>query len=71
MGFIRCSQVFCDRYQPSTTTRIAEQTMALLVFDSISDSPLSELMDLTQRQKVADEVNPAILRYQLEVGEIQ
>ncbi|KAK2079455.1 Chaperone protein ClpB1 [Prototheca wickerhamii] len=43
-----------------------EQTMALLVFDDIAESPLQELMEVTQRQKVADEINPAILRHQLQ-----
>lgn len=44
--------------------------MALLIFDDVSTSPLADLMDVAQRQKTADEVNPCILRTQLEVGSL-
>ncbi|KAL6766492.1 hypothetical protein ACKKBG_A36240 [Auxenochlorella protothecoides x Auxenochlorella symbiontica] len=48
-----------------------ERTMALLIFDDVSTSPLADLMDVAQRQKTADEVNPCILRTQLEEAESQ
>ena len=38
-----------------------ERTMALLAFDNAEDSPFGELLDLSQRQKVASELNAALL----------
>ncbi|EFA81705.1 UPF0559 protein [Heterostelium album PN500] len=38
-----------------------ERTMSLLVFDDILKSPLSDLVDSSQRQKTASELNAAIL----------
>ncbi|KAK9791866.1 hypothetical protein WJX73_010094 [Symbiochloris irregularis] len=41
-----------------------ERTVALLVFPDARDSPLGDLMELSQRQKVASELNAAILSSQ-------
>lgn len=60
-------QVFPQKPRFPLIPRRPEQTMALLVFDDIAESPLQELMEVTQRQRVADEINPAILRHQLQV----
>jgi glutamyl/glutaminyl-tRNA synthetase len=38
-----------------------ERTMALLAFDNAEDSPFGELLRLSQRQKVASELNAALL----------
>jgi len=38
-----------------------ERTMALLAFDDTSKSPLASLLDVSQRQKTASELNSAIL----------
>eukprot|EP00299_Pterocystis_sp_00344_P006316 c18128_g1_i1.p1 GENE.c18128_g1_i1~~c18128_g1_i1.p1 ORF type:complete len:240 (-),score=60.93 c18128_g1_i1:2-640(-) len=38
-----------------------EQTMALFVFNDVKDSPFSKLLDYSQRQKVASELNSSIL----------
>lgn len=38
-----------------------ERTMALLAFDNAENSPFGELLDLSQRQKVASELNAALL----------
>lgn len=42
--------------------------MALLLFDDISSSQLSFLMDVTQRQATADLINPSILKAELKVA---
>eukprot|EP00127_Corallochytrium_limacisporum_P006419 Clim_evm9s227 gene=Clim_evmTU9s227 len=41
-----------------------EKTMALLAFETNQDSPVSYLLDIAQRQKVASELNAAILSAQ-------
>lgn len=41
-----------------------ERTMVLLLFDQKDDSPVSELLDYTHRQKTASELNAAILTSQ-------
>ncbi|GAB9470758.1 hypothetical protein Gpo141_00007994 [Globisporangium polare] len=41
-----------------------EHTMALLAFENHKQSPLGYLLDQSQRRRVADEVNSAILRNQ-------
>lgn len=38
-----------------------EKTMALLAFDDTAKSPLASLLDNSQRQKTASELNAAIL----------
>ncbi|EDO26324.1 predicted protein, partial [Nematostella vectensis] len=38
-----------------------EQTMALLAFDNPEESPFGDLLHTSQRQKVASELNAAIL----------
>lgn len=39
-----------------------ERTLALLAFEKPTQSPFSDLLDQTHRQKVASELNAAILR---------
>lgn len=46
----------------------AERTVTLLAFEDASQSPLADLMDVTQRQKTASELNAAILSSQCQVG---
>ena len=41
--------------------------MALLAFEDASKSPVAELMDVSQRQKTASELNAAILQSQSQV----
>lgn len=41
-----------------------ERTVALLAFEDVQASPLAELMDVSQRQKTASELNAAILSSQ-------
>jgi hypothetical protein len=41
-----------------------EQTMALLAFEDQSKSPVGDLLDFSQRQKIASELNSAILAAQ-------
>ncbi|KAH7484526.1 hypothetical protein PRIC1_003836 [Phytophthora ramorum] len=41
-----------------------ERTMSVIAFKNPSDSPLGHLLEQTQRRRVADEVNSAILRSQ-------
>lgn len=38
--------------------------MALLAFEAPADSPLADLLDMSQRQKTASELNAAILEAQ-------
>lgn len=45
----------------------AERTVTLLAFEDASQSPLADLMDVTQRQKTASELNAAILSSQCQV----
>ena len=46
---------------------VAERTVTLLAFEDASQSPLADLMDVTQRQKTASELNAAILSSQCQV----
>jgi glucose-induced degradation protein 8 len=39
-----------------------ERTLALLAFEKPAQSPFSDLLDQTHRQKIASELNAAILR---------
>lgn len=39
-----------------------ERTLALLAFEKPTQSPFSDLLDQTHRQKIASELNAAILR---------
>jgi hypothetical protein len=41
-----------------------ERTMALLAFDNPNDSPFSDLLHSMQRQRLASEINSAILEYE-------
>jgi hypothetical protein len=41
-----------------------ERTMALLAFDDPNDSPFSDLLQSVQRQRLASEVNSAILEFE-------
>jgi hypothetical protein len=41
-----------------------ERTMALLAFEDMSKSPVSHLLEVSQRQKVARELNAAVLASQ-------
>ena len=41
-----------------------ERTMALLAFDDVQKSPVGDLLDHSQRQKTASELNAAILTAQ-------
>lgn len=41
-----------------------ERTVALLAFEDISNCPVGELLDISQRLKTASEVNAAILTSQ-------
>lgn len=41
-----------------------ERTMALLAFENPVDSPFSDLLHSVQRQKLASEVNSAILEFE-------
>lgn len=45
----------------------AERTVALLAFEDAKQSPVGDLMDLSQRQKTASELNAAILSSQSQV----
>ena len=45
----------------------AERTMALLAFEDTRSSPVADLMDISQRQKTASELNAAILSSQCQV----
>lgn len=45
----------------------AERTVTLLAFEDANQSPLADLMDVTQRQKTASELNAAILSSQGQV----
>lgn len=45
----------------------AERTVTLLAFEDANQSPLADLMDVTQRQKTASELNAAILSSQCQV----
>lgn len=51
-----------------TLTACAERTMALLAFEDTRSSPVADLMDISQRQKTASELNAAILSSQCQVG---
>jgi hypothetical protein len=42
--------------------------VALLVFEDVKGSPLADLLDASQRQKTASELNAAILSSQSQVG---
>ncbi len=46
----------------------AERTMALLAFEDTRSSPVADLMDISQRQKTASELNAAILSSQCQVS---
>lgn len=46
-----------------------ERTVALLVFEDVKASPLADLMDVSQRQKTASELNAAILASQSQEAE--
>ena len=46
-----------------------ERTVALLAFEDIKGSPVADLMDVTQRQKTASELNAAILSSQCQEEE--
>ena len=41
--------------------------MALLAFEDTGNSPVADLMDISQRQKTASELNAAILSSQCQV----
>lgn len=41
-----------------------ERTMALLAFENPNDSPFADLLQSVQRQKLASEVNSAILEFE-------
>lgn len=41
-----------------------ERTVALLAFEDVTNCPLGELLDISQRLKTASEVNAAILTSQ-------
>lgn len=41
-----------------------ERTVALLAFEDVSNCPVGELLDISQRLKTASEVNAAILTSQ-------
>lgn len=47
---------------------LAERTVTLLAFEDANQSPLADLMDVTQRQKTASELNAAILSSQCQVS---
>ena len=47
---------------------LAERTVTLLAFEDANQSPLADLMDVTQRQKTASELNAAILSSQSQVS---
>lgn len=42
--------------------------MALLAFEDTRNSPVADLMDISQRQKTASELNAAILSSQCQVS---
>ena len=46
----------------------AERTVSLLAFEDASISPVADLMDISQRQKTASELNAAILSSQCQVS---
>lgn len=46
------------------TACTAERTVALLAFEDAKSSPVGDLMDVSQRQKTASELNAAILSSQ-------
>lgn len=48
----------------------AERTMALLAFEDTGNSPVADLMDISQRQKTASELNAAILSSQCQVRSV-
>ena len=52
----------------SESVDVAERTVALLAFEDAKTSPIGELMEVSQRQKTASELNAAILRSQEQVG---
>ena len=53
----------CFTLQPEFLEEL-ERTMALLAFDDHSKSPVGDLLDYSQRQKTASELNSAILATQ-------
>ena len=44
--------------------------MALLAFEDTRSSPVADLMDISQRQKTASELNAAILSSQCQVSSV-
>lgn len=42
----------------------AERTVALLAFEDATSAPMADLLDISQRQKTASELNSAILASQ-------
>jgi hypothetical protein len=59
--FVFVIVIICE--QPEFLT-VLEQTMALFAFRDVADSPFSHLLDQAQRQKVASQLNTAILAAQ-------
>ena len=55
--------IFCCRLQQSFLEEL-EKTVALLAFEDVSNCPVGELLDISQRLKTASEVNAAILTSQ-------
>lgn len=54
---------FCCLLQQSFLEEL-EKTVALLAFEDVSNCPVGELLDISQRLKTASEVNAAILTSQ-------
>mmetsp|Transcript_17509 Transcript_17509/g.17264 ORF Transcript_17509/g.17264 Transcript_17509/m.17264 type:complete len:118 (-) Transcript_17509:10-363(-) len=48
-----------------------EEVMSLLAYKDIKDSPMKHLIDISQRQKLASDVNKAILKSQCVPSEVK
>ncbi len=67
IGILRqppCSPVKAAHGPTRAVAVPAERTMALLAFEDMRNSPVADLMDISQRQKTASELNAAILSSQ-------
>ena len=58
----------CTRHSNIDILVLAERTVTLLAFEDATQSPLADLMNVTQRQKTASELNAAILSSQRQVS---
>lgn len=71
LHFMACLLLFSDFSKSGTVSRLQhafleelERTVALLAFEDTASCPVGELLDISQRQKTASELNAAILTSQ-------